>query len=184
MRTRTPTTEITVDPDLPTIRISREFEAPPPAVFRAHTDADLLVRWWGLAEDDMRIDHHDCRTGGSYRHEFGRGEDAFAFFGSFHEVRPDALIVQTQTFEPEPDGVALERLMFEDVGDGRTRLVSISLAESLEVRDAIIAMGMDQGVHESYARLDALLASDPIGGDESRAASSSRPPPPTGDDRT
>ncbi|CAN5224372.1 hypothetical protein BH23ACT9_BH23ACT9_19680 [soil metagenome] len=52
----------------------------------------------------------------------------------------------------------LERLVFEDLGDGRTRLTSTSHAESLEGRDAMIAMGMEQGVLESYARLDEVLA--------------------------
>ena len=73
-------------------------------------------------------------------------------------MRPCELIVQTFTFEGQPDDVALERLLFEDLGDGRTRLTSTSLVDSFEGRDAWIASGMEDGVREGYERLDDLLA--------------------------
>ena len=66
--------------------------------------------------------------------------------------------MQTFTFEGEPDGVALERLVFEDLGDGRTRLTATSLVDSFEGRDAFVASGMEVGVQEMYQRLDELLA--------------------------
>ncbi len=79
------------------------------------------------------------------------------FNGTFHEVRPNELIVQTFTFEGVPDGVALEKLRFEDLGDGRTRLTATSLVDSFEDRDAFVASGMESGVVEGYRKLDALL---------------------------
>jgi uncharacterized protein YndB with AHSA1/START domain len=85
------------------------------------------------------------------------GEE-FGFHGSFHEVRPNELIVQTFTFEGVPDGVALEKMRFEDLGDGRTRIVATSLVDSFEDRDAFVASGMEGGVREGYERLDELLA--------------------------
>ena len=36
-------TQIVSDPDVPLVRIVREFDAPPEKVFRAHTDPDLVV---------------------------------------------------------------------------------------------------------------------------------------------
>jgi uncharacterized protein YndB with AHSA1/START domain len=152
-------TEITVDSKVPLVRITREFDAPPAKVFRAHTDPDLVVQWLGPRRHEMRIDHYDCRTGGSYRYVHTSDGNEFAFHGSFHEVRPSELIVQTFTYEGEPDGVALERIMFEDLGDGRTRLTSTSLVDSFEARDAFVASGMEEGVRDSYERLDELLAS-------------------------
>ena len=155
---RTHETEIIADPDVPLVRITREFDAPPEKVFRAHTDPELVARWTGPRGLDMRIDHYDCSTGGSYRYVMARDGDEFGFHGCFHEVRPSELIVQTFTFEGEPDGVALERLHFEDLGDGRTRLTSTSLVDSFEGRDAFVASGMEDGVREGYDRLDELLA--------------------------
>jgi uncharacterized protein YndB with AHSA1/START domain len=73
-------------------------------------------------------------------------------------VRPDR-IVQTFTWEGMPDGVALETLTFEDLGDGRTRLHARSLCDSFEARDFwISSSGMEVGVHEGYAALDRMLA--------------------------
>ena len=156
--TTTHETEITVDPDVPLVRITREFDAPPEKVFRAHTDPELLVQWLGPRRHEMRIDYHDCRTGGAYRYVHTSDGNEYWFHGCFHEVRPSELIVQTFTFEGMPDSVALEKLVLEDLGDGRTRLTATSLVDSFEARDAFVASGMEDGVVQSYERLDDLLA--------------------------
>jgi hypothetical protein len=70
--------------------------------------------------------------------------------------------VQTFTFDGDPDGVALETLSFEELADGRTRLRTQSLCDSFEGRDAWLASGMDVGVNEGYARLDAMVANGAI----------------------
>jgi uncharacterized protein YndB with AHSA1/START domain len=157
--TSTHETTITADPTVPLVRIVREFDAPPEKVFRAHTDPELITRWLGPRGLEMRLDHYDCRTGGSYRYTHVRDGEEFRFHGSFHEVRPSELIVQTFTFEGYPDSVALERLVLEDLGNGRTRLTATSLVDSFEGRDAFLSSGMDVGVNEGYERLDELLAS-------------------------
>ena len=76
-------------------------------------------------------------------------------------VRPDR-IVQTFTWEGMPDGVALETVTFEDLGDGRTRLHATSLCESFEDRDAWLRSGMEIGVNDGYAALDRMLADGTI----------------------
>lgn len=151
-------TEITLDPDVPLVRIVREFDAPPEKVFRAHADPELFRRWNGPRGMETRIDHHDCRTGGSYRYVLTRDGEEYAFRGCFHDVRPGELIVQTFTWEGMPDGVALEKIAFEDLGDGRTRLMATSLVDSFEDRNAFVASGMETGVVEGYERLDEVLA--------------------------
>ena len=158
MTTSAHETEITADPRIPLVRIIREFGAPPEKVFRAHTDPDLVVQWLGPRSHQMRIDHLDCRTAGSYRYVHLSDGDEFWFYGSFHEVRPSDLIVQTFTFEGAPDQVALERLTFEVLGNGRTRLTATSLVDSFEARDAMLASGMEYGIRDGYERLDELLA--------------------------
>jgi uncharacterized protein YndB with AHSA1/START domain len=151
-------TEIHVVPDLPAIRIVREFDASPEEVFRAHVDPDLVVRWLGPRGLEMTIDHYDCRTGGSYRYTHADAEGAYRFFGSFHEVRPPERIVQTFTYEGMPDGVSLDTMTLEDLGGGRTRLTGTSMLDSFEGRDAMLASGMEIGVREGYERLDEVLA--------------------------
>jgi uncharacterized protein YndB with AHSA1/START domain len=158
-RTNQHETQVIADPALPTIEIIREFDAPPERVFRAHTNPELVVRWLGPRGLEMRVDRYDARTGGSYRytHKDADGNE-YAFFGAFHEVRPNERIVQTFTFEGYPDGVSLETATFEDLGDGRTRLVAKSVGYTIEERDAMLASGMETGVREGYERLDELLA--------------------------
>ncbi|MBJ7455718.1 MAG: SRPBCC family protein [Thermoleophilia bacterium] len=151
-------TTIELDTEVPLVRITREFDAPPAKVFRAHVDPELVVRWLGPRGLEMRIDHYDCRTGGSYRYIHSQGDEEYAFHGSFHEVRPDQVIVQTFTYEGMPDAVSLEKLMLTDLGGGRTRLTATSLVDSFADRDAFVASGMEVGIREGYERLDEVLA--------------------------
>lgn len=157
--TTTRQTLIEADPHLPTIRIVREFDAPPERVFRAWVDPVLVAQWLGPKDTLMRIDSWDARTGGGYRYAALRdGEVIATFYGSFHEVRPNSRLVQTFTYEGVPDGVSLDTMTFEELGDGRTRITSLSVVDSLQSRDLIMASGMETGVIEGYQALDALLA--------------------------
>ncbi len=81
MTRRTHETEISADPDVPLVRIIREFDASPEKVFRAHPDPHLVVQWLGPRDHEMRIDHYDCRTGGSYRHLHISEGNKFGFRG-------------------------------------------------------------------------------------------------------
>jgi uncharacterized protein YndB with AHSA1/START domain len=150
-------TTIEADPKVPVVRISRDFTATPAQLFRAHTDPELFAQWVGPRSLTTRVTGWDARSGGSWRYVATRDGEEFAFRGCFHEVRPDR-IVQTFTYEGQPDGVALETLWFEDLGDGRTRLHAQSLVDSFEARDLFLASGMEVGVVEGYAKLDEMLA--------------------------
>ncbi|WP_433872703.1 SRPBCC family protein [Saccharopolyspora sp. CA-218241] len=154
-------TEIVADEKLPTIRITREFDAAPERVFRAHVDPELYARWIGPRSLSTRITRWEARTGGAWAFANDRdGEEIASFYGSFHEVRPHERIVWTFTYEAEPDGVALETMTFEELAGGRTRLQVLSVVPDFEARDGILASGMDVGVEEGFDKLDELLAED------------------------
>lgn len=152
---------IEADPTVPAIHIRRDFAASPAQLFRAHTDPALFAQWVGPASVGADITHWDARDGGSWsytvRGEGGREDFTTSFRGCFHTVREDR-IVQTFTWEQMPDGVALETLTFEDLGDGRARLHAMSLCDSFEDRDAWLRGGMEEGVRDGYAALDRMLA--------------------------
>ncbi len=152
---------IEADPNVPMIHITRDFQASPAQLFRAHTDPELYARWVGPNSLEVRIDQWDARTGGSWRFVNTRGEEEYAFHGCFHEVRPDRL-VQTFTYEGDPDGVSLETLTFEDLGNGWTRLHAQSLVDSFEAREGWLNSGMEVGVDDGYAELDRILADGAI----------------------
>jgi uncharacterized protein YndB with AHSA1/START domain len=151
-------TSINAPEGLPIIEIVREFDAAPDAVYRAHVDPDLAMQWLGPRDITSRVEHWDARTGGSWRYVSSRDDDEFAFYGSFHELRPGERIVQTFSYEGFPDSVALEILRLEPLDGGGCRLVAVSVGESVEARDAMVASGMEQGIVEGYQKLDDLLS--------------------------
>ena len=139
------------------LTISREFDAPPEAVFRAMTDPELIPQWWGPARYTTEVTELTPHTGGSWRF-VQRGDDGeFGFRGVFHEVVPAERIIQTFEFEPMPGHVILETMTFEDLG-GRTRISGSSAFQTVEDRDGMVAAGMEGGLAEGYDRLDDLLA--------------------------
>ena len=154
-------TTIEADPKVPIIRLTREFAATPEQLFRAHTDPGLFVQWNGPNALETHIDQWDARSGGSFRFVSSRDGEQYAFRGCFHELRPDR-VVQTFTYEGDPDGVALQTLWFEDLGNGRTRLHIQSLVDSFESRDAWLKSGMEIGVNEGYAKLEELIANGAV----------------------
>jgi len=158
MSTTTNQTTIELDTEVPLVRITREFDAPPEKVFRAHTDPELFRQWSGPRGMETVIDVFDARSGGEYRfHQLADGEE-YAFRGCFHDVVPSERLVQTFAYEGMPEEVALETLRFEALPGDRTRLVATSLVDDFASRDAFVASGMEQGVREGYEKLDELLA--------------------------
>jgi uncharacterized protein YndB with AHSA1/START domain len=158
MSTTTRETTIEAVPDLPIVRITREFDAPPERVFDAHVDPEKVRRWLGPRRLRMTIDRWDAETGGGYRYTHADDDGEYRFYGSFHEVRPAERIVQTFTWEGFPEGVSLETMTFTALPGGRTRIVGVSVVDSIEARDAMLASGMEVGVDEGFEQLDELLA--------------------------
>ncbi|MGW7532401.1 SRPBCC domain-containing protein [Amycolatopsis sp. NPDC054798] len=153
--TANPTT-VTAQPGSPFIEVVREFDATPAQLFRAYTDPDLITRWLGPRDVEMRLLEFDAHSGGAYRYvhvDTDGGEHVF--HGVFHAVERAERIVQTFEYEGAPGNVSLDTLTFEEL-DGRTRLRTRSVFPSVEVRDAMIASGMERGVRDSMDRLDEL----------------------------
>jgi uncharacterized protein YndB with AHSA1/START domain len=153
------TTQITAEPGVPFIDISREFDAPRDLVFRAHTDPELLVQWLGGDKYQMIIDRYDVRDGGTWRYVH-RDDDGneYGFHGVFHGTPSPDGMVQTFEFEGAPGYVSLDALTLEDVDGGRTRIRIHSVHQSVEGRDAMVASGMEAGLNAGYRRLDELIA--------------------------
>jgi uncharacterized protein YndB with AHSA1/START domain len=139
------------------IVITREFDAPPALVFRAYTAPDLIPKWWGPRRLSTTVDVMDARPGGSWR--FVQHDDEgneFAFHGVFHTVVRDRQIAQTFEWEGMPDHVSLDTTTFEAI-DGRTRITAVSVFQTPEDRDGMMASDMEVGVNEGYERIDELL---------------------------
>jgi uncharacterized protein YndB with AHSA1/START domain len=150
-------TQITAEPGMPWIVITREFDAPRELLFRAHTDPELLVQWLGPRRLEIRIDRHEARDGGTWRfvHRDADGNE-FGFHGVHHGTPTPDCMVRTFEFEGAPGHVSLETMTLEE-HDGKTLVREKSVFQSVEDRDAMVQSGMEEGVRESHDRLDELI---------------------------
>lgn len=157
-------TKITAEPGQQEFFIEREFDAPRELVFRAFNEPEMLLQWLGPSSMTMEIEKFDNHSGGSYRflHEdcSGSGQQ-FAFNGTLHEVCAPERIIRTFEFEglPERGHVSLEFLTLEELPDSRTRLNIQSVFKSNADRDGMLQSGMEGGMNEGFAKLDALFES-------------------------
>ena len=138
------------------ILIERIFNAPRDRVWRAMTDPKLVAQWWGRG-NKLVVEKYELQRGGHWRFVEHGPEGVNGFEGRFREVTPPERIVQTFEWDGMPGHVLVDTATLEDLGDGRTRLVTRSLFHTREDRDGMIGSGMEIGLNESYAALDRLL---------------------------
>lgn len=148
------------------VKVTRSFNAPRSLVYRAHTEPSLVQRWMlGPPGWTMPVCEMDVRAGGKYRWQWRSddGTQAFGFFGEFREVKPDAKIVHTETYDPgtaggeHSGGEALITTLFEET-NGVTTVTTLMDFGSQESRDKAMATGMTTGMEQSFQLLDRLLA--------------------------
>jgi uncharacterized protein YndB with AHSA1/START domain len=152
-------TTITAEPGKQELFVTREFDAPRELVFKAHTEPKLFVRWIGPRDLSTTLETFEPVSGGKWRFiQKDQDGNEFGFHGVFHEVSP-ARLIQTFEFEglPESGHVVLETMRLEDLPNGRTRLTTQSVYQSVVDRDGMIQSGMEHGVNEGYERLDEIL---------------------------
>jgi uncharacterized protein YndB with AHSA1/START domain len=150
-------TQITVEPGVPQVIVTREFAAPRDLVFRAYTEPDLLAQWLRPRDVTMTIERYDARDGGTYRyvHTAADGSE-YWFHGVFHGDPAPHAIVQTFEYEGAPGQVSLETITLED-RDGTTLVRTVTSFSSVADRDFMIEAGMEHGIRESGEQLDELL---------------------------
>lgn len=140
------------------IVMTRVFDAPRELVFRALTTPELLKRWfgphgWTLAECEI-----DLRVGGAWRFlSKGPNGRTMGMRGVYRVIAPPERLEYTESFDEWPQqGSALITITLAE-RDGRTTLTGTSLAPSREIRDAVLATGMEHGAAETYDRLADML---------------------------
>jgi len=147
------------------IHVERVFNASRDRVWRAYTEPGLLAQWWGRG-NKVAIEKFEPERGGHWRFVEHSDEGTHGFEGRFREVTPMERIVQTFGWDGMPGHVVVDSTTFEDLGDGRTKIVVTSIFHTAEERDGMLNYGMEKGMNESYAALDRLLAGDAVRADE------------------
>lgn len=153
----------------------RRFDAPRALVWRAWTDPEMLVRWWGPHGHDAPECDVDLRPGGRYR-IVARGPDGtlYPVKGVYLEIAPKTRLVMTDNAEDMPKfwraaynrrrgaeagavlGEIVLTLTLEDEGRG-TKMTLVSRAATPEDRIALRQMGTDKAWRQSFEKMGAVL---------------------------
>ena len=141
--------------DAPTkheITVTRVFDAPRELVWKAWTEPEQFVRWWGKRGWNTPLSSvtMDVRPGGAFRWSSVSDEDGaeMSSDGVYREVvEPERLV-----FGPGPrdgdDGNGVATVTFTDLGDGRTEMTFhtiVQMSDDLRARaEAGLASGFDR----------------------------------------
>jgi uncharacterized protein YndB with AHSA1/START domain len=137
------------------------FNAPIEQVYRAWTDPEELVQWFGRHPNGLAAAEIDLRIGGRYRFSFPPADGATAAFeGEYFAVEPNAGLGFSWSHVREfADGrreatpTSRVTVRFEPAG----KATRIHLRhEGISSQDA--RFGVGQGWNESLARLQAFIA--------------------------
>ena len=139
--------------------VTRRFAAAPEAVYRAHTDPELIQKWMlGPEGWSIPVCLSDTRPGGKFRYEWSDGKGAgFYLTGEYLELVPFSRIVHVERMhlpDPTPDNHVETR--FEPDGNGTLLTMRMTLPDA-QTRQAMLATGMEHGMEASYVRLDGMI---------------------------
>jgi len=141
------------------ITLTRLFDAPRALVFEAMTRPEHIKRWWGILGEGYSVPvcEVDLRVGGAWKYTTAFATGHCTFYGTYKEVNPPERVVFTEIFEPFPDSGSVVTATFTEEG-GKTRLTVVAEYPSKDVRDTVIATGMEKGAAISYDRLEDVVA--------------------------
>ena len=150
--------------------VTRVFDAPRELVWKAWTDPKYVMQWWGPKGFTAPFCEIDFRVGGKFLLSM-RTPDGWEGWngGEYYEIVPYEKIVSSMYFcdskgnkiEPEQLGVELETIddahnviLFEDIGNGQTKLTFIGN----ETMQNAIKSGQLEGWAEQLDKLAAVVA--------------------------
>jgi uncharacterized protein YndB with AHSA1/START domain len=140
------------------IVISRVVDAPRALVFDAMTNPEHVPNWFGLRSFTLPVCEIDLRPGGAWRYVMRSADGTdMGMSGVYQEVTPPERLVSTESFDDYP-GESLNTVVLTEE-DGKTTITVTVLYESKEIRDAVVASGMQDGAAETYDRLAEYLGS-------------------------
>jgi uncharacterized protein YndB with AHSA1/START domain len=138
--------------------ITRIVDAPRRLVFETLSNPKHVPQWLTGPEGwTMPVCEIDLRPGGAWRYVYRKHDGSeMTMQGTYREVAPPERLVATESWGPEwPETVNITVLT--EAG-GQTTITMTIRYPSLAARDAALRTGMKDGMDQSLAKLDALLA--------------------------
>ena len=147
-------TRFEIDKDRLEVRITRVFSCTPERLWKAHTTASEIEKWWA----DTVVDKFEVKVGGAWRF-VSQGQDGkqHAFRGEFKELDEPKKIVRTFEYEPYAGNIMVETLLLEPTEDGKTKQITLSKYENLQQLEGMVGMGMEEGADAGLNRLAQLV---------------------------
>ena len=151
------------DLDALTIVVVAEFDAEADRVWQLWADPRKLERWWGPPEWPASFTRHDFVAGGESRyHMTGPDGEQPGGYWRISEVDPQTRFVVEDGFTdatgtPTPDDPVVMEVTL-DGHSGGTRMTLTSTFASAEQLDAMVKMGMEEGLAGALGQIDAVLA--------------------------
>jgi uncharacterized protein YndB with AHSA1/START domain len=150
-----------------TMAIDAEFDASAERVWQLWADPRQLERWWGPPTYPATFTRHDLAPGSRVEyHMTGPTGDQPRGYWDIIETDPPRSLVFHDGFAND-DGTPNEllagteaRVTITEIGDGRTRMSIESRFPSAEAMAQVLAMGMEEGLTQAVAQIDAILAED------------------------
>jgi uncharacterized protein YndB with AHSA1/START domain len=148
----------TINRDAKEILMERVFDAPRDLVWKLWTDPKMIPKWWGPRSHKTVVDKMDFRIGGEWRFiQTDENGNEFAFHGIYREILRQERISETFNFEPiGPGHELIEVVNFEDF-NGKTKLISKAIYNSIEDLEGMVQSGMEAGMNETMDRFAELL---------------------------
>lgn len=138
--------------------VTRRFAAAPEAVYRAHTEPELIRQWLlGPEGWTMPVCLHEGRVGGRFRYEWVKGDKGFSITGEILELEPGYRIVHVERMhlpDATPDNHIETR--FERDGAGTLMTIRMTLPDA-QTRAMMLGSGMEKGMEASYVRLEGMI---------------------------
>ncbi|MFH5184142.1 SRPBCC domain-containing protein [Paenibacillus sp. TAB 01] len=152
--------------------LERVFHAPCELVFKAFSEAEHLKHWWGPRGWTLTVCNIDFRPGGTWHYCMKCVDEKQGdFYGYeswgkaiYDEIIEAEKIVYVDYFSDaegtEAPGMPSSRitLIFEEQ-DGVTKLINRAEYASADALKAVLDMGMEQGITETWDRLSEHLQS-------------------------
>lgn len=143
--------------------VSRFFTAPRELVFRALSEAEQLMQWWGPPSCPVVECTVDFRPGGvwHYRLRLPDGGEAWAR-SVYREITPPERISYLERSSDADGAVTDERpaafcvITLDASGEGTVLTATLQYESPLD-RDRAIRNGVEQGFPAALLQLDALL---------------------------
>lgn len=135
------------------IWITRDFDLPVEALFKAYTTPGIVEQWMGT-----RVLKMENTPSGAYLFETTDPQgNKFRFRGVIHEYAANGKITRTFEFENMPMGVQLEFLSFESLAPATSRLTIQSIYRSVTQRDQQLKMPFAWGLNMAHNKLQEVM---------------------------